>query len=83
MEINEIDFTQARELKDKLEALGFIAILWHAQDVKALRPDLTDDQCKEVLLECEDRHGTDLGITWQVIAVHAHDLFPLFEERAA
>jgi len=44
-------------------------------------PDLTDPQCIEVLKRCEDRHDAEIGINWEVIRIHADDLFP--EDRAA
>ena len=64
------------QLKNQLEKHGYIAALWHIDDVKGLRPDLTDEQCMEVLEQCDRRHDTDIGITWQVIEIHAADLFP-------
>ena len=64
------------QLKNQLEQHGYIGILWHIDDVKGVRPDLTDEQCMEVLEQCDRRHDTDIGITWQVIEIHADDLFP-------
>jgi hypothetical protein len=33
-----------------------IAISWRIEDVKAIRPDLTDAQAREVLGRAEDKH---------------------------
>ena len=53
-----------------------IAVTWHIEDVKEIRPDLTDDQAREVLQQAEDRHDAGIGITWDVLEIHADDLFP-------
>ena len=64
------------QLKNQLEQHGYIGILWHIDDVKGVRPDLTDEQCMEVLEQCDRRHDAEMGISWQVIEIHAADLFP-------
>ena len=53
-----------------------IAISWHIDDVREIRPDLTDEQCREVLQQAERRHDASVGINWEVLAIHADDLFP-------
>ncbi len=53
-----------------------IAIVWHIDDVKEIRPDLTDEQAREVLQQAERRHDASVGINWDVLAIHADDLFP-------
>jgi hypothetical protein len=53
-----------------------IAISWHIDDVREIRPDLTDEQCREVLQQAERRHDASVGINWDVLAIHAEDLFP-------
>ena len=53
-----------------------IAITWHIDDVKEIRPDLTDEQCREVLQQADRRHDASVGINWDVLAIHADDLFP-------
>ena len=53
-----------------------IIILWHIDDVREIRPDLTGDQCREVLRQCEDRHDCEIGINWDVLRIVAGDLFP-------
>lgn len=53
-----------------------IAIFWHIDDVREVRPDLTDTQCREVLRHCEDRHDAEIGINWQVLRTVAEDCFP-------
>jgi hypothetical protein len=53
-----------------------ITITWHIDDVAKVRPDLTKAQCREVLARAKDTHDADIGITWQVLEIHADDLFP-------
>ena len=53
-----------------------IAVSWHIDDVAEVRPDLTKRQCREVLQQALDRHDAGIGITWEVLDIHADDLFP-------
>ena len=69
-------FELTEELRILLAKSGWIASLWHAEDVQALRPDLTFEQSMEVLERCMDRHDAEIGINWNVIRIHADDLFP-------
>jgi hypothetical protein len=53
-----------------------IEISWHIDDVKEVRPHLTDAQAREVLEQAKRQHDADIGINWDVLAIHADDLFP-------
>lgn len=53
-----------------------IAITWNIEDVQAVRPDLTDEQCEVVLKHIEDTHDATIGINWDVIRYAAAYLFP-------
>ena len=53
-----------------------IIILWHIDDVRSVRPDLTDEQCREVLRQCEDCHEEGIGISLDIIRVIAEECFP-------
>lgn len=53
-----------------------IEISWHIDDVLEVRPDLTNAQAREVLAQAKDRHDASIGINWDVLAIHADDLFP-------
>ena len=63
-------------IKTTLEEHGYITNLWHIDDVKEVRSDLTRKQCLEVLRECERQHDANIGINWDVLRFHAEDLFP-------
>jgi hypothetical protein len=64
------------KIRQRLAAQGFIAEVWHIDDVRALRPDLSDKQCMEVLLQCERKHDATIGINWDVLQIWADELFP-------
>ena len=53
-----------------------IAIIWSAEDVQSIRPDLTDDQAWEVLQRCEWIHDCETGLNWRVIEYVADEDFP-------
>jgi hypothetical protein len=53
-----------------------IAAIWCIDDVKAVRPDLTDDQAWEVLEQVSRNHDAEYGISWTTLETTADDLFP-------
>jgi len=63
-------------LRRNLAKHGYIAILWHTDDVNEMRPDLTSLQCMQVLELCKSNHDACIGLNWEVIASVANDLFP-------
>jgi hypothetical protein len=71
---NPIEFIE--QFRTLLAEKGYVASLWHTDDVQALRPDLSDEQSMVVLEECIDRHDAEIGINWYVMGVHADNLFP-------
>ena len=52
-----------------------IAAIWCIEDVKAIRPDLTEDQAWEILQQVESSHDAENGITWTTLETIADDLF--------
>jgi hypothetical protein len=53
-----------------------IAAIWGVEDVREVRPDLTDDQAWEVLQTAESQHDATVGITWDTLDLIADELFP-------
>lgn len=53
-----------------------IAIIWSAEDVLSIRPDITPDQALEVLDRAERKHDAEIGINWDVLGFHADWMFP-------
>jgi hypothetical protein len=52
-----------------------IALIWSTEDVQGLRPDLSEDQCWEVLQDVDRYKDAELGITWLTLECHAEMLF--------
>jgi len=49
---------------------------WSVADVRAIRPDLPEDQAWAVLQAVRRRHDADVGVNWRVIESVAAELFP-------
>jgi hypothetical protein len=52
-----------------------IADVWSIEDVQAVRPDLSEDQCWEVLQFTDSTKDAELGITWLTLEMAAEHLF--------
>ncbi|MFL5285239.1 MAG: hypothetical protein ACJ8AW_30750, partial [Rhodopila sp.] len=52
-----------------------IAVTWCIEDVKEVRPDLTDEQAWQVLQQAKQEHDAGIGINWDVLKCHAQMLF--------
>lgn len=53
-----------------------IAAIWCTDDVRGIRPHLTEEQAWEVLQQVDDLHDAEWGINWTTLATVADDLFP-------
>ena len=53
-----------------------IFICWSSEDVKHIRSDLTEEQCREVLHKVKRSHDATMGISWEVIETIADDMYP-------
>lgn len=49
------------------EPQDFIQKPWHVDDVLERRPDLSKEQCREVLSHMVNNHDAEIGINWDVI----------------
>jgi len=58
-----------------------IAIIWCIDDVKEQRPDLSDDECMEVLEYQERKHDASMGVSWDTLEWCAEHLFPIDKEN--
>jgi hypothetical protein len=67
--IDDIDIHAA------LEARRAIAVIWCIEDVLEVRPDLSHEQCWEVLRETRRHHDAGIGINWDVLHCHARWFF--------
>jgi hypothetical protein len=59
-----------------------IAAIWSIEDVQEVRPDLTEEQCWEVLQHVRHDHDATIGINWDVLSCHADMLFGCAPEEA-
>jgi hypothetical protein len=57
-----------------------IAAIWAVEDVKGIRPHLTDDQAWEVLEQVGRKHDAEYGISWTTLECVADDLFPVSDD---
>lgn len=64
------------DVHELLAARKQVAVIWGIDDVRSVRPDLTDDQAWEVLTECRRKHDCEWGFTWTYIKDMADILFP-------
>ena len=53
-----------------------IAVIWCIDDVRELRPDLSEDQAWEILQPVKDNHDAEYGIDWTTLEIFATDLYP-------
>lgn len=53
-----------------------ISIIWHIEDIKAVRPDLNDEQASRVLTKLKQTHDATIGINWEVIDAICDSEFP-------
>jgi hypothetical protein len=67
----------ARELLAKHRMIG---VVWCIDDVKNVRPHLTDDQAWHVLQQVGDTHDAEWGITWTTLETVADDMFPMGQQ---
>jgi hypothetical protein len=63
-------------MKSYFNPYSQIAIIWSIEDVQGRRPDLSDEQSMQVLLQCERHHDAEIGINWDVIEATAQDMYP-------
>jgi hypothetical protein len=58
-----------------LAKCGQIAAIWSTEDVRSIRPDLTEEQTWQVLLDVEHWHDASIGINWLTLEGIARELF--------
>ena len=58
-----------------------ISIMWMVEDVLQMCPNLTEEQCGDVLDNVLDSHDAEHGVCWHTLLSTACDLFPEEMER--
>jgi len=59
-----------------------IALIWDVDDVKVVRPDLTDDEALDVLERVKSKHDATMGVSWDTLECWADMLFPSPSNRS-
>lgn len=59
-----------------------IAIIWHIDDVREVRPDLTDEQARDVFYSVQENHDATIGVNWDVLSFWADHLYPVQHSSA-
>jgi hypothetical protein len=72
---DHITETEARANIARLFSPDWLASWWSIEDVQGERPDLTDEQAREVLAAMDRQHDAEIGINWQFIQDIADMLF--------
>lgn len=54
-----------------------VAIPWSIEDIKKDRPDLTDEECLNVLFVIKEKHDANIGINWEVLEYYADTIYPI------
>jgi len=70
------EFDVNSHVRELLAKQHSIATIWSTDDVRGIRPDLTEDQAWEVLQQVDDIHDADCGINWTTLETVAEDLYP-------
>ena len=61
----------------KYDTDDMIFVCWSTEDVRQLRPDLTDADCRKILHAVKDKHDATLGISWDTIESISYDMYPI------
>ena len=77
---DHITETEAQAKIERLFSQDWMAEWWSTDDVQGERPDLTDDQAREVLRLLDRQHDAEIGINWQFIRDIADMLYEEPEE---
>ncbi|HYV38106.1 MAG TPA: hypothetical protein VE988_20640 [Gemmataceae bacterium] len=65
-----------RHVQELLAKHHSIAAIWHIDDVKCVRPHLTEEQAWEVFQQVGDIHDAEWGVCWTTLETVADDMFP-------
>jgi hypothetical protein len=63
------------EIYELLAAQHEIAVIWSTDDVREVRPDLSEKQAWTVLQSVRENHDASVGVSWETLEITADDLF--------
>jgi hypothetical protein len=58
------------------EKTHILIIKWNVEDVLNVRPDLNEEEAKEVLCALANDFDANIGVNWAVIEIMAEEEFP-------
>ena len=73
-ESTEVSVLFVRASSEPISEVNEIAIIWDISDVKSINSDLSDDECREVLIRAKDNHDANVGINWEVLETIAQNI---------
>lgn len=65
------------------QVIEAICLEWEIADVKFVRPDLTREECSDVLQAVKDNHDASMGVSWDNLEFEAEEFYPLSESEQA
>ncbi len=71
-----------KDIHEQLAERHAIGLIWNADDVLSIRPDLTHEQAWEVLQRCEHKYDPD-GSFWITIEYAAGEMYPEPEDESS
>lgn len=71
---NHMSETELRSRISMVASSDWLASFWSIEDVKEIAPDLSDDECRDVLERVESNHDAEIGINWDVLRFHAEQV---------
>ena len=71
----EQELSRPTDLDTLLAPDGRMAFIWSTEDVREIRPDLTDAEAYLVLQCLQKNHDANFGVNWDTIAYQAALLF--------
>ena len=75
-DITDFEINQLKRRIEMLNSSDWIAEFWGVDDVKEVRPDLSDEQSRKVLHHVQHCHDATIGITWDTLEIVADNIFP-------
>ena len=69
------EIEQVRLRAESLTNPEWMSVWWHVEDVQEVRPDLTTEQCCEVLRVAKQHHDSNGGSSWETIEAVARNIY--------
>lgn len=67
---------KVRKLRDEIEDLGYMVLLWSPADIQSIRPTLSSAEAKLVLQQAKREYNSATGISWETLEALVERMFP-------